>query len=232
MPVPRISTPGASESHCFFIILIPFSYQLAFKNLPKQRSKTDPKATKINQNWCQEAIHLGLQFLIDFLAIFDANFDPKNLKIHLKLICFSTLFQNRPFEVGIDFWSDFGTNMSPFSFQKSNKIGEKMELGKHRIFDRFLHGFFIDFPLIWYANLELSWFLRRAQDATKTAPKMKCATFFAPAAIFRSTSPPLGVIRARIGKIWGSVLEVSGAHAFTIFKRFSHIFPTRLTQGF
>ena len=103
-----------------------------------------------------------------------------------------------------------------------------MELGKNRIFDRFLHGFFIDFPLIWDANLELSWPLRRAQDATKTAPKMKCATFFAPVVIFWSTSPPLGVIWARIGKIWGSVLEVSGAHAFTFFELFKMFFANEV----
>ena len=35
--------------------------------------------------------------------------------------------------------------MSPFSFQNSNQIGEKMKLGKHSIFDRILHGFFYRF---------------------------------------------------------------------------------------
>ena len=70
--------------------------------------------------------------------------------------------------------------MPPFSLQKSIKIGSKLELGRHRIFDRFLHWFFIDFPSIWDANLELCWPLRLLQDASKTAPKTKRATFFAP----------------------------------------------------
>ena len=70
--------------------------------------------------------------------------------------------------------------------------------------------------------------LRRPQDASKTAPKTKCARFFAPAVIFWSTSPPLGVIRARIGKIWGSVSEVSGAHAFTFFELFEMYFSNEV----
>ena len=36
----------------------------------------------------------------------------------------------------------------------------------------------MDFPSIWAANLGLCWPLRRAQDASKTAPKTKCVTFF------------------------------------------------------
>ena len=84
---------------------------------------------------------------------------------------FQYFLQNRPFEVDIDFWLDFGANMPPFSFQKSIKIGSKLELGRHRIFDRFLHWFFIDFPSIWDANLELCWPLRLLQDASKTPPR-------------------------------------------------------------
>ena len=61
--------------------------------------------------------------------------------------------------------------MPPFSFQKSIKIGSKLELVRHRIFDRFLHWFFIDFPSIWDANLELCWPLRLLQDASKTPPR-------------------------------------------------------------
>ena len=84
---------------------------------------------------------------------------------------FQYFLQNRPFEVDIDFWLDFGANMPPFSLQKSIKIGSKLELGRHRIFDRFLHWFFIDFPSIWDANLELCWPLRLLQDASKTPPR-------------------------------------------------------------
>ena len=87
------------------------------------------------------------------------------------------------FEVGIDFWSDLGANMPSFSLQKHTKNALKLELGRHQFFDGFLHRFFIDFPSIWEANLGLCWPLRRAQDASKTAPKTKRVTFFAPAVI-------------------------------------------------
>ncbi|MEC8278888.1 MAG: hypothetical protein VX026_14305, partial [Myxococcota bacterium] len=61
--------------------------------------------------------------------------------------------------------------MLPFSFPKSTKIVRKINLQRHRFFDRFLHGFFIDFPSIWDANLALCWPLRRAQDASKMPPR-------------------------------------------------------------
>ena len=96
---------------------------------------------------------------------------PKTIKINENSFVFQYFLQNRPFEVDIDFWFDFGANMPPFSLQKSIKIGSKLELGRHRIFDRFLHGFLIDFPSIWEANLEVSWPLRGAQDASKTHPR-------------------------------------------------------------
>ena len=96
---------------------------------------------------------------------------PKTIKINENSFVFQYFLQNRPFEVDIDFWFDFGANMPPFSFQKSIKIGSKLELGRHRFFDRFLHWFFIDFPSIWDANLELCWPLRLLQDASKTPPR-------------------------------------------------------------
>ena len=92
----------------------------------------------------------------------------------------STIYQKIAFRNLYRFFFDFGANMPPFSFQKSVKIGSKLELGRHRFFDRFLHWFFIDFPSIWDANFELCWPLWLLQDASKTAPKTKCATFFAP----------------------------------------------------
>ena len=84
---------------------------------------------------------------------------------------FQYFLQNRPFEVGIDFWSDLGANMPPFSFQKPTKNALKLELGRHQFFGGFLHRFFIDFPSIWEANLGLCWPLRRAQDASKRPPR-------------------------------------------------------------
>ena len=57
--------------------------------------------------------------------------------------------------------------MPPFSFQKPTKNALKLELGRHQFFDGFLHRFFIDFPSIGDANLELSWPLR----SPKTRPR-------------------------------------------------------------
>ena len=59
--------------------------------------------------------------------------------------------------------------MPPFSLQKSIKNTSTLELGRHLFFDRFLHGFFIDFPSIWEANLDLSGPLRRPQDGPRCA---------------------------------------------------------------
>ena len=81
---------------------------------------------------------------------------------------------NRPiknFRFVYRFLLDVGANMPPFSFQKSTNIAEELELGSHRIFVWFLHGFVIDFPSIWDANLELCWSLRLLQDASKTPPR-------------------------------------------------------------
>ena len=101
---------------------------------------------------------------MDCSLIFNANFKPRNFVFRYRL-------QNRPFEVGIDFWSDLGANMPPFSFQKPIKNALKLELGRHHFFDGFLHRFSIDFPSIWEANLGLCWLLRRAQDASKRPPR-------------------------------------------------------------
>ena len=43
--------------------------------------------------------------------------------------------------------------MAPFSLPKSIKIAPKMDLERHRFFDRFWHRFFLDFGSILEANL-------------------------------------------------------------------------------
>ena len=57
--------------------------------------------------------------------------------------------------VDFDFWSDFGANMLPVSFRKSTEMAEELELVRHRISDRFLHGVSVDFPSISDAKLEI-----------------------------------------------------------------------------
>ena len=83
----------------------------------------------------------------------------------------STIYQKIVFRNLYQFFFDFGANMPSFSFQKSINNASKLRLGRHHFFDWFLHRFFIDFPSIWVANLELCWALRHAQDASKTLPR-------------------------------------------------------------
>ena len=56
---------------------------------------------------------------------------------------FSTQIKtNKPkviFEFALDFGFDFGANMPPCPHRKSIKIASKLELRRHRFFDRFLH---------------------------------------------------------------------------------------------
>ena len=64
---------------------------------------------------------------------------PETWKIIEFSFVFHKFLHNRPFEVGIDFWSDLGANMLPFPLQKSTKNASKLELGRHQFFDGFLH---------------------------------------------------------------------------------------------
>ena len=146
---------------------------------------------------------------------------PKTMKINENSFVFQYFLQNRPFEVDIDLWFDFGANMHPFSIQKSIKIGSKLELGRHRIFDRFSHGFLIDFPSIGDANLELCWPLRRLQDASKTAPKTKCATFFAPAVILLDCWSFLFDCWLMLGRFLVNFPSIVGRFRVDVWKLFS-----------
>ena len=105
------------------------------------------------------------RFLIALGSIFHPNLAPKTHQNPSKIDA------KRGSILSIDFWFDFGANMPPFSLRKSIKIASKLELGRHRFFDWFLHWYFIDFPSIWDANLELCWPLRLLQDASKTPPR-------------------------------------------------------------
>ena len=54
--------------------------------------------------------------------------------------------------------------MRPFSIKKSTKIVPKIDLERHRFFDRFWHRFFIDLGSIWGPILRPCWPLFRAQN--------------------------------------------------------------------
>ena len=76
-------------------------------------------------------------------------------------LMFSWFFR---FSGGFDFSSLLGANLPPFSLPKSTKIASKIDLERHRFFDRFWHRFFIDFGSIWEPILRPCWPLFRAQN--------------------------------------------------------------------
>ena len=69
-----------------------------------------------------------------------------------------------PFEVDIDFWSDFDANLAPCWAQKSIKIRPEIDLKKHQNFDRFRDRIFS----IFGANLAPIWLQLEAQDGPKS----------------------------------------------------------------
>ena len=69
-----------------------FPSQLAFQNRPKSK-----------KNRCQDAIHLGLRFLIDFWSVLALNLDPFDPKKTYFSLGKTRFFEKSPFEVHIDF---------------------------------------------------------------------------------------------------------------------------------
>ena len=79
---PRLPPPWRPPKRIFFSTFFRCIFQSIFFRswldfAAHLASQSPPKSTK---NRCQEAIHLGLQFLIDFWLIFDASFNPWTLK--------------------------------------------------------------------------------------------------------------------------------------------------------
>ena len=69
-----------------------FPSQLASQNRPKSK-----------KNRCQDAIHLGLRFLIDFWSVLALNLDPFDPKKPYFSLGKTTFFEKSAFEVHIDF---------------------------------------------------------------------------------------------------------------------------------
>ena len=55
----------------------------------------------------------------------------------------STICQKIAFRILHRFFIEFDANMPPFSLQKSTKIASNIDLGRHQMFDRFLHYFLL-----------------------------------------------------------------------------------------
>ena len=75
----------------------------------------------------------------------------------------STIFQKMPFEVNIDLYSDFRSEMFLFSIPKYVKIVSKFDLKNHHVLECYLHGFLPHFGSIFEANLMPSWPLFRSK---------------------------------------------------------------------
>ena len=86
-----------------------FPSQLASQNRPKSK-----------KNRCQDAIHLGLRFLIDFWSVLALNLDPFDFKKHYFSDGKTRFSEKSPFEVRIDFFI-------PFWYQLGFILGPKIE---------------------------------------------------------------------------------------------------------
>ena len=100
---------------------------------------------RVNPSWTSNFDRI----LIDF----GTQLGPPNLEKSSPRCRESTIFQKIVFRNRHRFWIDFGANLLPFSLPKSTKIASKIDLERHRFFDRFLHRFFLHFG----SNLEPSW---------------------------------------------------------------------------
>ena len=81
--------------------------------------------SKSKKNRCQDAIHLGLRFLIDFWSIFTPNFDPQNLKNRAPAAARARFFKKSHFAIGIDFWSILVPTWLHFASQNPSKSFQK-----------------------------------------------------------------------------------------------------------
>ena len=130
--------------------------------------KTDQSPSKIDAKMPSE-----VDFI--FISIFDRfsipTCFPKSTKIIEKPLFFIGFRENQPFEVNIDFWHDFDANLPPFSLPKSTQIPSKIDLGRHRFFNRFLHRFFLDLGSILEPNLEPCWVQKSLRGHPKCLPR-------------------------------------------------------------
>ena len=129
---------------------------------------------------------------------------------------FAGFRENRPFEVNIDFWHDFGANLAPFSFPKSMKI-EKKSLLKGIYF---LIDFCIDFFSILAPSCDPSWGHVGHIFAQNGGAELSSPLFFVVSMLFYDFWAALAPSRPH----FGSILEGSGLHFGGFWRPFFHIF--------
>ena len=106
--------------------------------------------------------------------------------------------------------------MAPFSLPKSTSIAPKIDLERHRFFDRFLHRFFFDFNSILGPKLGPCW----PHFRSKWRSAVASAAFFLGSILFFDFLAVLALSWRHLGSIWeglrfdfgkflGSILEVS-----------------------
>ena len=124
-------------------VLLGFSSQLASQNPPKSF-----------KNRCQEALHHGLQILIDFSSDFGTPGTPKIIEIPIMFVSF---FDSQRFKYKIDLGCHIGTNLvrfaskdHPTSSQKRTSRGYNFFI---QVFHLFRHRFWNDLG----SNLVPSW---------------------------------------------------------------------------
>ena len=174
---------------------------------PQLGTQNRPKSLK---NRCQDAFHLGLNFLIDFWSVFGLNldaFDRKKLNFFFGKIL---LFENTPFGVIMDFWFHFSVYLARFWYPKPTKIHPKIDSKRHQKNDAFLHRVFVHFSSNLESKLGLCWrlFRLRGGDGVKSIPFFWCVAFFY--RFFAKCWPqgPMGY--PILGSHLGLILEVFG----------------------
>ena len=119
----------------------------------------------------------------------------------------STIFQKMPFEVNIDLYSDFRSEMFLFSIPKYIKIVSKFDLKNPSCFRMLFAWIFTHFGSIFEANLVPCWPLFRSEWGDRVRNARSFCLVYVIFHLFWSTRPRLGAFWARFGKIWGSVLK-------------------------
>ena len=152
LPFPPFLDPGwevpkraAGSWSDFLAILVTFFFSSLFRCLFGSifvRFSTPtclPKSTKIDQKSMPRCLPILVSFFDHFLMGFCSQLRPPEPQKSSPRCSESTIFQKNAFRNLHRFFIDFGTNMPPFSLQKSTKIAPKIDLGRHHFFDRFLH---------------------------------------------------------------------------------------------
>ena len=142
-----------SFQHRFLIVLAPFWKPRWVQN-----------RSKIDQNWVSEPSCFGIVFYIDFWSSFASNFDLLDLKKPSFSLGKTMIFKKSPFEVNIDFWSDFDANMPPCWLPKSQIF---QIFGVPRRLKIFI-DFGIDFLSILGPSWPPTWGHLGSQDGSKS----------------------------------------------------------------